>query len=288
MMPRPTILPSDSPELLFFNESYMISINIDTGGETSIGDLSSNSTDFDFSYYVTTEGGELGEEVPDFQISYLIRIVTLSIIFILSVPLNFLVLWTVWRQRRRKSRVNLLVLHLTIADLLITFINIPTDVVWFHTVAWLAGNAMCKVIMFLETFAMYASSFVLIVISIDRYAAIVHPLSVRAADRRCKLMLPIAWGSAAACSIPQVRHYPLPLYMLYKFYCYHGNNMSSYNCISILILQLSTALNLIKLYHSIIIKSCHNSCVYILFRKWYSIKTRNLNLNWMLLMKTTL
>lgn len=165
-----------------------------------------NFSDYDFSYFTESPDSNSSiSKTPTFELAYLIRIITLSTILVLSVPLNFIVLLTVWRQRGRKSRVNLLVLHLTIADLLITFINISTDVVWFCTVAWLAGNTMCKLIMFMETFAMYASSFVLIVISIDRYAAIVHPLSVRAADRRCKIMLRVAWGSAAVCSIPQVK-----------------------------------------------------------------------------------
>ncbi|XP_030832125.1 gonadotropin-releasing hormone receptor 2 isoform X1 [Strongylocentrotus purpuratus] len=164
-----------------------------------------NFSDYDFSYFTESPDSNSSiSKTPTFELAYLIRIITLSTILVLSVPLNFIVLLTVWRQRGRKSRVNLLVLHLTIADLLITFINISTDVVWFCTVAWLAGNTMCKLIMFMETFAMYASSFVLIVISIDRYAAIVHPLSVRAADRRCKIMLRVAWGSAAVCSIPQL------------------------------------------------------------------------------------
>ncbi|XP_041463824.1 gonadotropin-releasing hormone II receptor-like [Lytechinus variegatus] len=133
----------------------------------------------------------------------LFRILTLSAIFLISVPLNIIVLVIVFRRRRHKSRVNILVMHLTLADLFVALINIPTDVVWFWTVRWLAGNAMCKIIMFIESFNMYGSSFILIVISLDRYAAIVHPLSIHQADRRCKIMVRAAWACSALCSVPQ-------------------------------------------------------------------------------------
>lgn len=137
----------------------------------------------------------------------LFRILTLSAIFLISVPLNIIVLVIVFRRRRHKSRVNILVMHLTLADLFVALINIPTDVVWFYTVRWLAGNAMCKIIMFIESFNMYGSSFILIVISLDRYAAIVHPLSIHQADRRCKIMVRAAWTCSALCSVPQVRYF---------------------------------------------------------------------------------
>ena len=143
-------------------------------------------------------------QIPEFTPAYLIRVVTLTSIMVLSGPLNVAVFASLWRERRRKSRINLLIMHLTFADLMVTFINIPTDVIWFCTVSWLAGNAMCKILMFIESMSMYASSFVLIVISLDRFAAIVYPLSISRADRRCKIMLRVAWASCIFCSAPQV------------------------------------------------------------------------------------
>ena len=167
---------------------------------------------YNYSYNVTfnptdASGNESDFETPVFTPEYLIRVVTLTSIMVLSGPLNVAVFASLWRERRRKSRINLLIMHLTVADLLITFVNIPTDVIWFCTVQWWAGNVMCKLLMFIESGAMYASSFVLIVISLDRFAAIVHPLSVSKADRRCKIMLRVAWSSSVFCSVPQVKSF---------------------------------------------------------------------------------
>ncbi|XP_041463948.1 gonadotropin-releasing hormone II receptor-like [Lytechinus variegatus] len=158
---------------------------------------------YSFNDSIDASGNETDFETPVFTPEYLIRVVTLTSIMVLSGPLNLAVFVSLWRQRRPKSRINLLIMHLAVADLLITFVNIPTDVIWFCTVRWLAGNVMCKLLMFIESGAMYASSFVLIVISLDRFAAIVHPLSVSKADRRCKIMLRVAWSSSVVCSLPQ-------------------------------------------------------------------------------------
>ncbi|XP_041465210.1 gonadotropin-releasing hormone II receptor-like [Lytechinus variegatus] len=159
---------------------------------------------YSFNDSIDASGNETDFETPVFTPEYLIRVVTLTSIMVLSGPLNLAVFVSLWRQRRPKSRINLLIMHLAVADLLITFVNIPTDVIWFCTVRWLAGNVMCKLLMFIESGAMYASSFVLIVISLDRFAAIVHPLSVSKADRRCKIMLRVAWSSSVVCSVPQL------------------------------------------------------------------------------------
>lgn len=45
----------------------------------------------------------------------------------------------------------------------------PLEIAWAATVQWLAGDVMCRVMMFTRTFGLYLSSYVLICIAIDRY-----------------------------------------------------------------------------------------------------------------------
>ncbi len=151
----------------------------------------------------STEQSEGG--APDFEPSYWVRIAVDIFIFVISLVANTAVMTTLLVNKRRKSRVNTLILHLITADLLITLVNIPTDIAWHLTIEWIAGNAMCKIMLYLNQIFMSASGFLLIVISLDRYAAIVHPLSVSQADKRCKIMLRAAWTIAFVFSIPQVR-----------------------------------------------------------------------------------
>ena len=50
--------------------------------------------------------------------------------------------------RHRKSRVNLFIMHLSMADLIVTFIMLPLETAWHITVAWTAGDVACRIGMF--------------------------------------------------------------------------------------------------------------------------------------------
>lgn len=64
-----------------------------------------------------------------------------------------------------------------VADLAVGLINVSTDIAWKITVAWHAGNVLCKIIRFLQAVVTYASTYVLVALSIDRYDAITHPMN---------------------------------------------------------------------------------------------------------------
>ncbi|XP_076041535.1 adipokinetic hormone/corazonin-related peptide receptor variant I-like isoform X2 [Oratosquilla oratoria] len=130
-------------------------------------------------------------------------IIIYSILFVIAAVGNLTVFITLFRSRHRKSRVKLMMLHLSAADLIVTFIMIPFEIGWRITTQWLAGNPACKIFLFLRAFGLYSSSNVLVCISFDRYFAILHPLKVNDAQRRGKLMLFFAWTIAAVCSVPQ-------------------------------------------------------------------------------------
>nr|XP_053649506.1 adipokinetic hormone/corazonin-related peptide receptor variant I-like [Cherax quadricarinatus]XP_053649507.1 adipokinetic hormone/corazonin-related peptide receptor variant I-like [Cherax quadricarinatus] len=130
-------------------------------------------------------------------------IIIYSVMFVVAAVGNLTVFITLFRNRHRKSRVNLMIMHLAAADLMVTLINFPLEVGWRITTQWVAGNLACKLFQFLRAFGLYLSSLVLVCISLDRYFAIVHPLKVNDAQRRGKLMLSFAWSIAAVCSLPQ-------------------------------------------------------------------------------------
>lgn len=127
-----------------------------------------------------------------------------SILFVIAAAGNSTVFTALLRNRHRKSRINLLILHLAIADLIVTFIMIPLEIGWRITQAWIAGDFACRILQALRAFGPYLSSMVLVCISLDRYFAILHPLKVNDAQRRSKIMLTFAWMISVVCSIPQV------------------------------------------------------------------------------------
>ncbi|CAH2049602.1 unnamed protein product, partial [Iphiclides podalirius] len=116
---------------------------------------------------------------------------------------NLAVLLSLARTRRRKSRVDLLMTHLAVADVSVTCGVIPLEIGWKYTNEWLAGNVLCKILLVMRAFGLYLSSNVLVCISLDRFFAVLYPLKLRAAGKRSKCMLYCAWAMALACSLPQ-------------------------------------------------------------------------------------
>ncbi|XP_043474123.1 gonadotropin-releasing hormone II receptor-like [Leptopilina heterotoma] len=130
-------------------------------------------------------------------------IIVYCIFFIIAAIGNLTVFITLSRGRYKKSRIALMICHLSAADLFVTFFMIPLEVGWRVTVKWLAGNFACKICLFLRAFGLYLSSNILICVSLDRYFAVLHPLKLNDAKRRGKLMLTVAWIASVIYAIPQ-------------------------------------------------------------------------------------
>lgn len=107
------------------------------------------------------------------------------------------------RRLKSPSRIDTMLMHLAIADLLVTFLMMPLEIFWASTVTWDAGDFMCRLMSFLRTFGLYLSSFVLVCISVDRYFAVIKPMKLAGVDRRGKIMLCIAWMCSFFFSLPQ-------------------------------------------------------------------------------------
>ncbi|KAK3097808.1 hypothetical protein FSP39_013396 [Pinctada imbricata] len=134
----------------------------------------------------------------------LLAVISYTCMFVVAACGNLTVFITLFRNRHVKSRVNQFILHLSIADLIVTFIMLPLEIIWNITVEWTAGDAACRTLMFFRILGLYLSSFILVAISLDRYFAIVHPLSLNDADKRGKIMLILAWTLSIVASVPQV------------------------------------------------------------------------------------
>ncbi|XP_061462695.1 gonadotropin-releasing hormone II receptor-like [Rhineura floridana] len=155
----------------------------------------------------STNGSVLGEEVfqlPTFSTAAKVRVAITIALFVSSACFNITVLWTVTQKYQRRPHLRILLMNLAIADLLVTFVVMPLDAAWNVTVQWYAGDLACRFLMFLKLVAMYASAFVTVVISLDRRAAILHPLSVGEAKRKNKVMLCVAWALSFVLALPQM------------------------------------------------------------------------------------
>ena len=57
--------------------------------------------------------------------------------------------------------------------------QVPLEMGWTYTVSWRADDLTCRVMVFVRIVGFYLSGFVMMVISIDRLMAIMHPVTHR-------------------------------------------------------------------------------------------------------------
>lgn len=157
----------------------------------------------------TSELPPLSEwEAPTFTRAAQFRVAATLLLFLFAAVSNLALLISVSRGRGRRlaSHLRPLMMSLASADLMMTFVVMPLDMAWNVTVQWYAGNAMCKLLCFLKLFAMHSAAFILVVVSLDRHHAILHPLDALDAGRRNKRMLFAAWTLSVLLASPQVCH----------------------------------------------------------------------------------
>lgn len=158
---------------------------------------------------------------PDmkFNDGNIVTIVFYSILMVFSAVGNITVLSIIVKRRRTStSRINTMLIHLAIADLMVTFLMMPLEIIWAATVTWWAGDTACRITAFFRIFGLYLSSFILICISIDRYFAVLKPMNLSDVDRRGKVMLTFAWVSSILCSFPQILVFHVERHPLYPWY----------------------------------------------------------------------
>lgn len=100
-------------------------------------------------------------------------------IFLFSVTGNTLVIMTVLLLRKMKTVPMIFVANLAACDLTTTISSIAPDLAVEELGFWPYGAVLCKVIYPLATFSTNAAALTLVVISIDRYCAIICPLNLR-------------------------------------------------------------------------------------------------------------
>ncbi|XP_055351718.1 gonadotropin-releasing hormone receptor-like isoform X2 [Paramacrobiotus metropolitanus] len=140
--------------------------------------------------------------------SWAIQVVVLFVLFIFGFIGNITVFILLLRRKLAiSSTIRHLILNLVMADLFVVNFCILTLAIWHYTVEWLAGDFVCRLSKFMQMFSLYASTFIIVVISIDRCMAVVAPISRLKVDkygrRNSHKMVVGAWMLAGLFSVPQ-------------------------------------------------------------------------------------
>ncbi|XP_026793287.1 leukotriene B4 receptor 1 [Pangasianodon hypophthalmus] len=102
--------------------------------------------------------------------------VILSVCFVVGTPGNLLVMWTIMRHVKQRSHTLLLIMHLAVADMLVV-VTLP---LWIYSLAWswVFGEAACKAMVYVIYACMYASVFLITIMSVERYLSVRYPFKM--------------------------------------------------------------------------------------------------------------
>ncbi|XP_076018640.1 leukotriene B4 receptor 1-like [Genypterus blacodes] len=129
----------------------------------------------------------------------------LSLVFVLGVPGNLFIIWSVLAQARKQSVTTLLILNLACADGSLMALT-PFFIIYLLLNKWVFGNVMCKVLFYLCLANMYASIHLITLMSLYRLVAVLWPQrAVFITGRRTVLrVLAVVWVMVMVASLPAV------------------------------------------------------------------------------------
>ncbi|WAR28368.1 OX1R-like protein, partial [Mya arenaria] len=126
-----------------------------------------------------------------------------ALTFIVGVLGNVLVCFAVWRNREMRTITNIFMVNLSVADLMVLLILLPTALVADVTETWLIGTAMCKLSISLGTMCISVSILTLCAISIERWYAICRPLSFHSNIQRARIIIGAIWTVSICVALPE-------------------------------------------------------------------------------------
>ncbi|XP_072135627.1 leukotriene B4 receptor 1 [Mobula birostris] len=128
--------------------------------------------------------------------------IILGVTCLIGVPGNSLVIWVILFKMKKWPSTILLILNLAIADLVV-LITLP---LWIYSItsSWVFGETSCKIFSYLIYCNLYGSVFFIMLMSIDRFMAIIYPFASqkwRKVSFICKVIA-VVWILAFLFAVP--------------------------------------------------------------------------------------
>ncbi|XP_036389228.1 nociceptin receptor [Megalops cyprinoides] len=130
-------------------------------------------------------------------------VVVYMIVCVVGLVGNCLVMYVIIRYTKMKTATNIYIFNLALADSLV-LATLPFQGTDVFLGFWPFGNVLCKVVLSIDYYNMFTSTFTLTMMSVDRYIAVCHP--VKALDMRtphkAKVINICIWVLASAIGVP--------------------------------------------------------------------------------------
>ncbi|KAM9323101.1 leukotriene B4 receptor 2b [Pholidichthys leucotaenia] len=129
----------------------------------------------------------------------------LSLVFLLGVPGNLFIVWSILAHIKCRSVTTLLILNLACADGFLMALTI-FFIIYLAKQTWIFGEFMCKGLFYLCNSNMYASIFLITLMSVHRLMAVVfpHTLAHRVTRKVVKRMIAFTWVLVMVISVPSL------------------------------------------------------------------------------------
>lgn len=117
---------------------------------------------------------------------------------------NALVVLVVAANPGMRSTTNLLIINLAVADLLFVIFCVPFTATDYVMTQWPFGDIWCKVVQYLIVVTAHASIYTLVLMSLDRYLAVVHPVAsmgVRT-EKNALISIALTWLAIVTTASP--------------------------------------------------------------------------------------
>ncbi|KAL0191458.1 hypothetical protein M9458_014156 [Cirrhinus mrigala] len=132
-----------------------------------------------------------------------VEVTVLALVLFLALAGNICVLVAIHTAKHSQSRMYYFMKHLSIADLVVAVFQVLPQLIWDITFRFYGPDILCRLVKYLQTVGMFASTYMLVLMSIDRCMAICQPLrSLHKRKDRCYVIC--SWALSLLLSIPQV------------------------------------------------------------------------------------
>lgn len=117
---------------------------------------------------------------------------------------NALVVLVIVSNRSMRSTTNVLIIHLAVADLLFVVFCVPFTAVDYMMEMWPFGDIWCKTVQYLIVVTSNASIYTLVLMSLDRFLAVVYPIASRAwrTERNTSRACMVMWCVILTAALP--------------------------------------------------------------------------------------
>lgn len=152
---------------------------------------------------VNSSDGQLNGPSPIHKTIYTILY---SIIIFVALVGNLLLIFIIKRRPETRSLTGFLFVNMAVADLLVALITMPVSLYTLYTggvwATGIFGHVTCSLVFFTFHVTLEASILSLLMMSVDRYFAVAHPLRRFETFRKARVLSVFIWLNAMIFSIP--------------------------------------------------------------------------------------